>query len=134
MPQNIRRTTLIAALAATTLSAHAQDDDITAGRSFAREACSACHVVDAQQRRPPWRIFIGPAFGNIANTRGLTATTLRVFLTTSHPKMPEPILTPEQMTDVNAYILSLRSDLDPESKRTTGEGSSSGLGVSGVGR
>jgi mono/diheme cytochrome c family protein len=110
MPQPIRQATLAAALAATALSAHAQDGDIAAGHSFAREACSACHVVDAQQHRPPWRIFIGPAFGNIANTRGMTATTLRVFLTTSHPKMPNPIVTPEQMADVIAYILSLHSE------------------------
>jgi mono/diheme cytochrome c family protein len=110
MPQPIRQATLAAALAATALSAHAQDGDIAAGHSFAREACSACHVVDAQQHRPPWRIFIGPAFGNIANTRGMTATTLRMFLTTSHPKMPNPIVTPEQMADVIAYILSLHSE------------------------
>jgi mono/diheme cytochrome c family protein len=110
MPQPIRRATLAAALAATALSANAQHGDIAAGHSFAREACSACHVVDAQQQRPPRRIFIGLPFRNIANTRGTTATALRVFLTTSHPKMPNPIVTPEQMADVVAYILSLRSE------------------------
>ena len=39
----------------------------------------------------------------------MTATALRVFLTTSHPKMPNPIVTSEQMADVIAYILSLLS-------------------------
>jgi cytochrome c2 len=39
---------LVTALAATTLSAYAQDGDIAAGHSFAREACSACHVVDTE--------------------------------------------------------------------------------------
>jgi cytochrome c len=38
----------------------------------------------------------------------MTATALRVFLTTSHPSMPNLILTPQDMTDVIAYILSLR--------------------------
>jgi mono/diheme cytochrome c family protein len=114
MPQYIRRSTLAAALAATTLSAHAQNGDIAAGHSFARAACSACHVVDGQQHRRPWRIFIGPAFRNIANTPGITATALRDVLTTSHPKTPNPNLTPEQMADMIAYILSLRSDRDPE--------------------
>ena len=113
MPQYVRRTTLAAALAATTLSAHAEDGDIAAGHSFARRACSACHVVNAEQQRPPWRIFIGPAFRNIANTPGITATALRVFLTTSHRKTPNPILTPEQVADVIAYILSLRSEPGP---------------------
>ena len=91
----------------TTLSAYAQDGDIAAGHSFAREACSACHVVEAEQQRIPKRIFIEPSFRNIANRPGMTATALRVFLTTSHPKMPTPIA--EQMADVIAYILSLRS-------------------------
>jgi mono/diheme cytochrome c family protein len=115
MPQPIRRATLIAALAASTLSALAEDGNIAAGLSFAREACGACHVVEAEHQRIPRRIFIGPGFRNIANTPGMNATALRVFLTTSHPKMPTPIVTPEQMADVIAYILSLRFDRDPES-------------------
>ena len=109
MPQYIRRITLIASLAAATLSAYAQDGDIAAGHSFAREACSACHVVDTEHQRLPRRIFIGAGFRSIANRPGMTATALHVFLTTSHPKMPSPILTPEQTADVIAYILSLRS-------------------------
>jgi cytochrome c len=110
MPQYTGRTTLVAALAAITLSAHAQDGDIATGHSFARATCSACHVVDAEHERPPRRIYIAPGFRNIANRPGMTATALRVFLTTSHPKMPNPIVTPEQMADVIAYILSLRSE------------------------
>jgi hypothetical protein len=39
MLQYIRRTPLVAALAATTPSAHAQNGDIAAGHSFARAAC-----------------------------------------------------------------------------------------------
>ena len=38
----------------------------------------------------------------------MTATALRVFLTSSHPKMPNLILKPGQAADVIAYILSLR--------------------------
>ena len=38
----------------------------------------------------------------------MTATALRVFLTSSHPKMPNLILKPGQTADVIAYILSLR--------------------------
>jgi cytochrome c len=54
------------------------------------------------------RIEIGPAFRDIADTPGVTATALKVFLTSSHPKMPNLILTPEEIADVTAYILSLR--------------------------
>lgn len=96
-----------AALTAIALTANAQDGDVAAGRTFAHEACNSCHVVEPTNRSP--RILvIGPDFQDIANTKGMTATALRVFLTTSHPKMPNLILAPEQITDVIAYILSLR--------------------------
>ena len=97
-----------AILALSAASAHAQDGDVVAGHAFAREACNACHVVETKQKKPRL-IVIGPAFRDIANTRGMTATALRVFLTTSHPKMPNLILTPEEIADVTAYILSLRN-------------------------
>jgi hypothetical protein len=115
MPEPTRRTTLIAALAATTLTAHAQEDDFAAEHSFAREDCNVCHVVDAKQQSPPRPLVIAMAFRNIANTRGTTATTLRVFLRTSHPKILNPVLTPEQMAIVIAKIVSHRSNRDPES-------------------
>jgi mono/diheme cytochrome c family protein len=102
------RMMLAAVLAVVALRAHAQDGDAAAGHAFAREACNACHMVEAEQRAPRL-IVIGPAFRDIANTRGITATSLRVFLTTSHPKMPNLILTPEESADVTAYILSLRA-------------------------
>ena len=102
-----RRLAPAAILALTAVSTHAQDADVAAGRAFAREACRACHVVEAQQQQPRL-VVIGPAFREIANTRGMTATALRVFLTTSHPNMPNLILTPEEIADVSAYILSLR--------------------------
>src|SRR5271166_2188046 len=56
----------------------------------------------------PRRFEIGPAFRDVANTPGMTATALRVFLTSSHPKMPNLILKPEEIADVTAYILNLR--------------------------
>lgn len=102
------RMMLAAGLAVAPIRAHAQDGDLAAGHAFAREACNACHMVEAEQRAPRL-IAIGPAFRDIANTRGITATSLRVFLTTSHPKMPNLILTPEDTADVIGYILSLRN-------------------------
>jgi hypothetical protein len=38
----------------------------------------------------------------------MTATAILVFLRSSHPKMPNLILTPGATADVTAYILSLR--------------------------
>ena len=105
MTQAMFTVTLAAALAA--MAARTKAQDITAGHAFAREACNACHVVEFEQRAFR-RFVIGPAFREIANTRGMTATALQVFLTSSHPKMPNLTLTPEEKVDVVAYILSLR--------------------------
>jgi cytochrome c551/c552 len=98
---------LAAALTATAFTANAQDGDVATGRIFARDACKSCHVVEPTNASPRIAV-IGPDFQDIANTKGMTATALRVFLTTSHPKMPNLILTPEQLSDVITYILSLR--------------------------
>jgi len=93
---------LAAALAATAF-AKAQDGDIAAGHGLAREARRACHIVDPEARPP--RIFeIGPAFRDIANTPGMTRTAIRVFLASSHPEMPNPILTTDEIADVTANI------------------------------
>jgi len=83
-------------LALVAASARAQDGDAAAGHASARQACNACHVVEAEQQEPGL-IVIGPAFRDIANTRGTTAMALQVFLTTSHPKMPNLILTPGEI-------------------------------------
>jgi len=81
--------------------------NVAAGRAFAHEACVSRHIVEPTNVSPRV-VAIGPNFQDIANTKGMTATALRVFLTTSHPNMPNLILTPDQITDVTAYILSLR--------------------------
>ncbi len=102
-----RMAALAAALLVTSAGVRAQESDVAAGHAFARNACQPCHAVEAEQRTPR-RIVIGPAFRDVANTSGITATAIRVFLRTSHPKMPNLILTPEETEDVIAYILSLR--------------------------
>jgi cytochrome c551/c552 len=75
---------LATTLAAMAFNAEAQDGDIAMGHAFAREACKACHIVEAEESSPR-RFEIGPAFRDIANTPGMKATAIRVFLTSSHP-------------------------------------------------
>ena len=104
-------------LAASASAANAQDSsgNTEAGRAFARQVCSPCHAVTAEQASQ--RVMaIGPDFQTIANTPGMTTTALRAFLQTPHPKMPNLILTPEQSADVIAFVLSLRDGRQPESK------------------
>ena len=98
---------LTVALAVMPVKANAQDAKMAAGHVFAREACKACYMVEFEQLSQR-RLVIAPAFREITNAPGITATALRVFLGTSHPKMPNLILTSEEMADVIAYILSLQ--------------------------
>jgi cytochrome c2 len=52
MPWITRRLASAAILALSAVSAHAQDGDVAAGHAFAREACRACHMVEANQQKP----------------------------------------------------------------------------------
>jgi mono/diheme cytochrome c family protein len=72
---------LASILAASTLAANAQEasGDSEAGRVYAREVCSPCHAVTAEQATQRM-IAIAPDFQTIANTGGMTATALRAFL------------------------------------------------------
>ncbi len=104
-------------LAASIHAANAQDTfgNSEAGRVYAHQVCSTCHAVTPEQAAQR-RIVIAPDFQSIANTSGVTATALRAFLLTSHPKMPNLILTQEQSDDVIAFVLSLRDRRQPEAK------------------
>src|SRR5690349_9872753 len=73
-----------------------------AGKAFALEVCTPCHVV-APDQLSPRRFAVGPNFGAIANTPGMTEIALHAFLTTSHPSMPNLVLSPEEERDVIAY-------------------------------
>ena len=49
-----------------------------------------------------------PAFKTIAAMPSTTGRSLEVFLRTSHPPMPNLVLSASERDDVIAYILSLR--------------------------
>ena len=105
----MRVVTLAGILAASAYTANAQEvsGNPEAGRAYAREVCSPCHAIAAEEasRRI---IAVAPDFSAIADTPGMTATALRAFFQTPHPKMPNLILTPEQSADVIAFLISLR--------------------------
>src|SRR5215472_16284995 len=74
---------LAAAPAAAAFGAKAQDGDVVAGHAFAREACKACHMAERKEND---RHRAGVPRDR-EHSRD-TATAMRVFLTSSHPKMP----------------------------------------------
>ncbi len=76
------------------------------GLAVAREVCSACHAIQAQQLQSP--NARAPTFLAIATTPGMTATALTVALTTPHVGMPMFRLTAEQRDGIIAYILGLK--------------------------
>lgn len=101
---------LFSSAALSTPNAHAQtadQGDPRAGRAFALQECTLCHVVSPSQISPP-RITRAPSFRDIARMTSTTSTSLQVFLTTPHPTMPNLMLTPRETANVIAYILSLR--------------------------
>ena len=82
--------------------------DPVAGRLFALQSCTSCHIVAPGQANPEISTA-APAFKAIANAQTTTVTGLHVFLISSHPTMPDFVLSDDQRENVIAYILSLRT-------------------------
>jgi mono/diheme cytochrome c family protein len=80
-----------------------------AGRVYARQVCSPCHAVTAEQASQRTTAIAQ----SIADTPGMTVTALCALLQTPHPKMPDLILTPDQSADVIAFVLSLGDHRQP---------------------
>lgn len=87
--------------------ASAQEDagDKTDGLALARKTCAACHNVDPSDSG---RAGLSAAsFYEIANTPGMSAMALTVWLRSPHRDMPHLQLSDKQVKDVTAYIVSL---------------------------
>jgi mono/diheme cytochrome c family protein len=78
--------------------------DARKGLDFAKRACAECHGVAPGQVVPA----AAPTFRAIANTPGMTALALNVFLSTPHRNMPNLVIAGSDRDNVVAYILSLR--------------------------
>lgn len=81
-----------------------------AGREVALHNCDSCHVVAANQELRPLVGNYAPSFFDIANKPATTEASLQAFLSHTHAygNMPYPDLTPRDLANVVAYILSLR--------------------------
>lgn len=98
---------VVLALQLITTAALAQTaGDPAAGRRLAEAQCSACHAIGPGRSGP--EIGNAPAFADVARKPSTTALALQVFLRTPHAQMPNIVLTPAQLDDVVAHILSLR--------------------------
>jgi cytochrome c len=97
---------LVARLATSSAMAQ-QTDQSNAGHALAIQICTQCHAVDKQSGHSP--AIAAPRFEDVANSPGMTAAALKAFFQTSHRTMPNVILTSDQMDELIAYILSLKS-------------------------
>ena len=80
--------------------------DMDAGLKFATERCTECH--DITSRNPMNTASGAPTFYVIANTSGISRTSLFFWMQSSHPKMPGLMIEPQDLDNVIAYILSLK--------------------------
>jgi len=84
----------------------AQSPDVAEGRALAVQACASCHQVLPDEERP---VVTGkpPAFAVIARIPTTTELALKVFMRSSHSKMPNIMLSDRDIDVLAAYILSL---------------------------
>ncbi len=80
-------------------------ESVAAGRRLAEAWCASCHAIEPRSGGAKTG---APDFAAVANMPSATELSLKVFLRTSHPNMPNIILTGEQTDDLVNYILSLR--------------------------
>jgi cytochrome c len=78
-----------------------------AGHRLAEAWCRDCHSIEAATGGSG---KAAPDFAGIANQPSTTALSLKVFLRTSHPSMPNLVIAPDQADDLINYILSLKRD------------------------
>ena len=83
-------------------------DSASAGHRLAEAWCKDCHAIEAATAGA--KAVAAPDFVAIANRASTTALSLKVFLKTSHHRMPNLIIAPDQADDLANYILSLKRD------------------------
>lgn len=81
-----------------------------AGLQLALRSCASCHMVIRDQDVPPMPDY-APTFFDIAKRPGISTESVRAFLSEPPPmhRMTDPQLTSAEISDVTAYLLSLRS-------------------------
>ena len=84
------------------VAADAQSADPSIGRDLVEKQCAACHRIEAGKQS------VAPSFMDISRMPSTTELSIKVFLRTSHPRMPNIILSPEEIDSVASYIVGLK--------------------------
>lgn len=96
-------------LLVSSVAVHAQDQgDAAKGLEFVRKNCTPCHSVEkGEQARS---VHTAPSFQAVSDTPGMTSLALTAWFLTPHPTMPNLVIATRDVRDINAYILSLKSE------------------------
>lgn len=81
--------------------------DAAAGRMLAERWCASCHMIDPGGGAASATGV--PTFAAVAAMPATTGLALSAFLRTPHARMPDLHLTNQEIADVSAYILGLRT-------------------------
>jgi mono/diheme cytochrome c family protein len=95
-----------ALLALSQTAAAQQQGDARSGAALANAWCASCHIVTAGTARGG--ADRAPPFAAIANDPAKGAGYLRTWLTRDHVRMPNFDLTGKEMSDLIAYIETLK--------------------------
>src|SRR4051812_33080131 len=79
--------------------------DPARGLALAERWCAQCHGIRPNQASPGQG---APSFSQIAAEPSATEMSVRVFLRTPHPTMPNLTFEPGELDDVIGYILSMK--------------------------
>jgi len=80
-------------------------EDPANGQRLAEQWCASCHIVTKDQSHA---VSATPTFMTIAQRRGDELDKLESFLADPHPVMPNFSLTRQEITDLVAYIRTLK--------------------------
>jgi mono/diheme cytochrome c family protein len=98
---------MLASLAFTVRGLHAQEvGNPQEGLRIVQAVCAECHLIEKGPGQSP--NLVAPTFEHIANIPGMNSTALTAALRTSHESMPNIIIKGSDLSDVIAYILSLK--------------------------
>ena len=75
------------------------------GEALSQSWCSECHAVKPNQSSAN---PAAPKFSDVAAEPSVTEYSLRAFLKTPHPTMPNIMMKADDMDDIASYILSMK--------------------------
>lgn len=103
----LNATAVLVLILAPSIAGAVELGDRQQGLQYAKQNCAECHAVQAGDDLSPNPD--APSFDDVANTPGMNARALVVWLQSPHPTMPHLIIPAQDTDNIVAYITSLRA-------------------------